>query len=70
VRAVPVDGAVSLACFKLLDERLNVRLVVKVVGVDGSVTDEVSGAGDVAALRWCRIEVACRVFGLEVGCDA
>lgn len=40
----------ALCCIaQLLDERLDVGLVVEVVGVDGSMTDEISCACDVAA---------------------
>ena len=53
---------------QLLNEWLDVALVVKVVGVDGSVTDEVGCSGDIAACWGSRVDG--RIMGSEIGGDA
>jgi len=64
----PADTASLLRRCDLVDKRLNVRLVVKVIGRYGGMAHEVGGARHVAALRWCWVKG--RVLGLKVRSDA
>lgn len=59
----PVDLAGGVLEFG--DERLDVLLVIEVIGIDGCMTDQVGCADGCAALGRCW--VCGRVGGLEVG---
>lgn len=58
-------GPILSGILQLLDEWLEVAFIVKIVGVDGSMTDKISCAGDIAALWYRGVEL--RVIWCKVG---
>jgi hypothetical protein len=53
---------------QLLHQRFKIGLIVKVIGVNGGMTDEISSSSDIAAL-W-RGGLKRRIMRCEVRCDA